>query len=311
MDGRSVSHTMDAVASHTMDAAALPPRVFTKKGVVRSPFNPALDKYFYRRYALFSRYHLGVRLDAEGWFSATPEAVARRTSELLLSGSGGGVLFLDACVGCGGNAIQQALLDPSGRVLAVDVDPAKVALARHNARVYGVENRIEFVVGDFTSLAPRLRADIVFLSPPWGGVGYDDGASFRLADLPRPCCGRRLFDLAATCAPSVGYYLPASVEPVDLRDLARRHPSGFCDAVAFRLGGEAGAGGAGSSNPQPRKRAKKNEKRPPRTLLACFHASPPPRLHHHHDLPLCIREEVVEETPPRLRPRAARRDRTR
>ena len=35
-----------------------------------------------------------------------------------------------------------------------------------------VECEIEVVViaGDFMALAPALTADVVFLSPPWGGV---------------------------------------------------------------------------------------------------------------------------------------------
>ncbi|KAH3698318.1 hypothetical protein DPMN_085837 [Dreissena polymorpha] len=57
-------------------------------------------------------------------------------------------------------------------VIAVDIDPHKIALARHNAAVYGVEDRIEFIVGDFLKVGPTLRADVVFLSPPWGGPQY-------------------------------------------------------------------------------------------------------------------------------------------
>lgn len=57
-------------------------------------------------------------------------------------------------------------------VISIDIDPAKIELARHNAAVYGVENRIEFIVGDFFQLAPTLKADVVFLSPPWGGPNY-------------------------------------------------------------------------------------------------------------------------------------------
>jgi len=38
--------------------------------------------------------------------------------------------------------------------------------------VYGVEDRIEFIQGDFLKIAPTLTADVVFLSPPWGGPDY-------------------------------------------------------------------------------------------------------------------------------------------
>lgn len=42
----------------------------------------------------------------------------------------------------------------------------KIELARNNAKVYGVDDRIEFIVGNFMELAPSLKADVVFLSPP-------------------------------------------------------------------------------------------------------------------------------------------------
>lgn len=51
-------------------------------------------------------------------------------------------------------------------VIAIDIDPKKIELAKHNASVYGVADRIEFIVGDFFLLAPSLKADVVFLSPP-------------------------------------------------------------------------------------------------------------------------------------------------
>ena len=42
-------------------------------------------------------------------------------------------------------------------VIAIDLDAEKIALARHNAAVYGVADRIEFLVGDFLELGPRLK----------------------------------------------------------------------------------------------------------------------------------------------------------
>lgn len=57
-------------------------------------------------------------------------------------------------------------------VIAIDIDPLKIEMAKHNATVYGVEHKIEFIVGDFFEIAPTLKADLVFLSPPWGGPNY-------------------------------------------------------------------------------------------------------------------------------------------
>lgn len=59
------------------------------------------------------------------------------------------------------------------QVVACDIDSAQLAMARHNAEVYGVADRIEFVHGDAFAIAAELssqhRVDAVFVSPPWGG----------------------------------------------------------------------------------------------------------------------------------------------
>lgn len=57
------------------------------------------------------------------------------------------------------------------RVIAIDIDPKKIELARHNAFVYGVDSKIEFLVGDFLQLAPQLKVwmkSIHFIWEWWG-----------------------------------------------------------------------------------------------------------------------------------------------
>jgi len=232
-----------------------PRDVFTRRGVVRPPYNPALAKYWRNRRELFTKYDMGCALDAEGWYSATPEAAASATSKHL-DRSLSPLSFVDAFVGTGGNAIQQALHDPFGVVIAVDVDPMKIAMAQHNAKIYGVHRRIEFICGDFVALAPRLRAHVCFLSPPWGGPDYDvqqDGG-FHLSSLAHGNLGidgEHIFELACEIAPTVGFYLPVSTPDVELAQLAAQHASGRCERVHLIWGG--------------------GKKVRPRALLACFH----------------------------------------
>jgi predicted O-methyltransferase YrrM len=42
-------------------------------------------------------------------------------------------------------------------VIAIDIDPEKIKIARHNAEVYGVADRIEFIVGNFLDIAPTVQ----------------------------------------------------------------------------------------------------------------------------------------------------------
>jgi trimethylguanosine synthase len=57
-------------------------------------------------------------------------------------------------------------------VVAVDIDAHRLELSRHNASVYGVESKIKFINSDVQVLPSDLKADAVFLSPPWGGTEY-------------------------------------------------------------------------------------------------------------------------------------------
>lgn len=42
-------------------------------------------------------------------------------------------------------------------VVAIEIDPLKVDMAINNAKIYGVEDYIDFIVGDFFELAPSLK----------------------------------------------------------------------------------------------------------------------------------------------------------
>jgi len=171
----------------------------------------------------------------------TPEAIADQIAERCRCGT-----IVDAFCGVGGNAIAFAKV--CERVIAIDNSVERLTLARHNAAVYGVADRIEFILGDFISfakslqhlssrsLSPRRRPiDVVFLSPPWGGVNYlsmspskdrqvpptapiqgerDPGMAYSgatqeysLANVS-PLHGAELFQIARTITSNIAYFLP-------------------------------------------------------------------------------------------------------
>jgi SAM-dependent methyltransferase len=110
----------------------------------------------------------GTRLDDEGRMSLTPEALALamgREARAL----GPDVTVIDAGCGAGGNTIGFALA--GCRVLAIERDRERLALARHNVQVYGVTDRVRLFHGDATE-APSLAGDLLFVDPPWGAA-YD------------------------------------------------------------------------------------------------------------------------------------------
>ncbi len=101
----------------------------------------------------------------ESWYSATPELLGihlakRCACEVIVDAFCG--ISSDSAddVGSGANAIQFA--NTCNLVIAIDIDPNKIALAKHNAKVYGVDHKIEFIVGDFLQVATKLNVSVKF-----------------------------------------------------------------------------------------------------------------------------------------------------
>ncbi|XP_021078577.1 trimethylguanosine synthase isoform X2 [Mesocricetus auratus] len=177
---------------------------------------PELAKYWAQRYRLFSRFDDGIKLDKEGWFSVTPEKIAEHIAGRV-SQSFKCDIVVDAFCGVGGNTIQFALTGK--RVIAIDIDPVKIDLARNNAEVYGIADKIEFICGDFLLLAPCLKADVVFLSPPWGGPDYATAETFDIRTMMFPD-GFEVFRLSKKITNNIVYFLPRNADVDQVASLA-------------------------------------------------------------------------------------------
>lgn len=93
-------------------------------------------------------------------------------------------------------------------VIAIDIDPQKIQKARHNAKIYGVEDKIEFITADFLELASTLKADAVFLSPPWGGPKYLKQKVYELEQDLQPVSFTKLMSCAKKISNNIGAFLP-------------------------------------------------------------------------------------------------------
>ncbi|XP_073052994.1 uncharacterized protein [Primulina eburnea] len=174
---------------------------------------PSISKYWCQRYVLFSRFDDGIKMDEEGWFSVTPEPLAKHHAIRCGSGS-----IIDFFTGVGGNAIQFA--QRSKHVIAIDIDPNKIDFAMHNASLYGVEDKIDFVRGDSFSLAPKLKADTVFMSPPWGGPDYTRVKKFDINTMLKPKDGKFLFNVGKRIASKIVMFLPRNIDINQLAELS-------------------------------------------------------------------------------------------
>lgn len=77
---------------------------------VATPFDDPLAKYYAQRYRLFARFDSGIRLDAESWFSVTPEKIAQHIAARCACD-----VIADIFCGAGGNTIQFAMTCQRGK----------------------------------------------------------------------------------------------------------------------------------------------------------------------------------------------------
>lgn len=152
-------------------------RVTTEPPLARPARAFAFEPRRERRRRLFSRFDEGVAFDDEGLYSATPEVLATRVAAGL---SG---VVVDATCGIGAIAIALARTEGVTKVIAIDLDERRLAMAVRNARLYGVADRITFRHGDALALVPELVSDALVIDPPWGGRDYDR-ERVALSDLP-------------------------------------------------------------------------------------------------------------------------------
>lgn len=158
---RALVHLLDGqVLAGTPLAVRLDPPV----RVGRRP--PPREAQAQRRRRLFSRWDEGVQVDEEGLFSATPEALAAA----LVRGLQG--VVMDGTCGVGSLTLALAAQPGVREVIAVDLHPGRLAMARHNTRLYGVEGRVRWVQGDVAQALEAHPVDALVLDPPWGGRGW-------------------------------------------------------------------------------------------------------------------------------------------
>lgn len=118
--------------------------------------------------------------------NAEPRNPHRRIAEHVASSAPPArSIILDPFCGAGGNTIAFALSGRWKRVYAIEKDPATLACAMQNARVYGVDDQITWFEGDCFELLGLEKTEpskevgvlkavieqygVVFASPPWGG----------------------------------------------------------------------------------------------------------------------------------------------
>ncbi|KAH0479377.1 MAG: hypothetical protein KVP17_002195 [Porospora cf. gigantea B] len=200
---------------------------------------------FRRRRDLFSRFDDGILMDSDAWQEVTPEAVAAHAAERLIriGGQSATPTVVDCCSGVGGNLIQLAMAGL--KTTGVEMCPRRLQHSRHNAAIYGVEDRINFILADVITWAADVKVDIAqeaasltpaehlfppyvgnrlkgrrfdfaFVSPPWGGEAYKNYDCWKME-----CEVLDIFRAIKDIAEHVVCFLPRSTIASELVMLAR------------------------------------------------------------------------------------------
>lgn len=74
---------------------------------------------------------------------------------------------MDMCTGSGCLAILMAHAFPNAAIVAVDISPDAIDVARENIAAYGLEDRITLIQSDGFSAVPEQHFDFILSNPPY------------------------------------------------------------------------------------------------------------------------------------------------
>ena len=167
--------------------------------------------FFYKRYYYYSKYDKGIKMDYESWYSVTPESIAKYIALITR-----GKIIIDGFCGSGGNVIQFSKFGK--KVYAIDIDKNKIDICKNNCNVYECENNIEFILDDYLNMKGKIKADFVFLSPPWGGLKYKNSNVYSIKKFMQP----NIIDIirvSLNVAKFILFYVPRNLDLNELIDL--------------------------------------------------------------------------------------------
>lgn len=172
-----------------------------------NPFDEKYQKYWDRRYIKFSKFDEGVQVDLEGLYSVGPEDIADRNAIKTNAHT-----VVDGFCGIGGNTIGFA--KHANHVFAIEIDHDRIEMARNNLKVYGLDHKVTFIEGDYFEEVPKIKAEAVFIAPPWGGPDYSQKDKFSLEDFSPS--GKKILDLAFAHFSKVVFQIPKNFDLSEL-----------------------------------------------------------------------------------------------
>lgn len=112
------------------------------------------------------------KLNDEGVFSITrpyeSKQIVRLVDEFVEDGITGKIIT-DATACMGGDLVNFS--KRARMVNGIEVDPENFNLLIENAKRFNCQN-VNLFCQDYLQIYKKLKQDIIYIDPPWGGVGY-------------------------------------------------------------------------------------------------------------------------------------------
>ncbi|KAL4084628.1 hypothetical protein QTP88_027559 [Uroleucon formosanum] len=173
-----------------------------KPSVAKADTTEKTFKYWKKRFTLFSMFDKGYWMKVQSFYSVCPEVLA----SYMAKKCGNIKVAVDPFCGAGGNVIRLAKI--FDKVIAMDIDPEKILLVKHNSIIYEVFDKIEFIVGDFFTMPNQLKGDVIVTSPLWGGPDYNETPVIGPLQLSL----YKLLAVGKIVAPKVLLHLPKNID---------------------------------------------------------------------------------------------------
>lgn len=186
---------------------------YAKKHGKKSSLRDTAPSYLFwlQRYYYYSKFDQGIIMDKESWYSVTPEKMAKYIAKLVEGKS-----IIDGFCGSGGNVIQFSKY--CSKVYAIDISYSKLSICKNNCKVYHCKNNIEFIHSDFLQMKNKIKADYIFLSPPWGGTEYKDSSIYSIKKYMYPDI-TEIVRVSLTLADNILFFVPRNLDLDELFEI--------------------------------------------------------------------------------------------
>lgn len=120
-----------------------------------------------------------LQMTKEGFYSMTSPKDAQHISNIIkYTMQTDNIVITDATANNGGNTINFAT--NFKKVNSVEIDEFTYNVLKNNVKIFKLEDNVEFHCEDYTKIMKKLKQDVIFFDPPWGGSNYKRKKSLKL-----------------------------------------------------------------------------------------------------------------------------------